>query len=172
MIVRRLRADEGELWRSLRMRMVADCPETYLDTVEELAARPTDLLAAYARDVAAGGARCTFVAEVSAGVIGTASAVSQDGESPEVFAVWVSPEHRRSGAGAMLMRAVERWAHEEAEQQLIELKVNDSNEAAQRFYSRLGLQLDGRSKPSKVKPGSTALYMIKRLGAPPKPADS
>jgi ribosomal protein S18 acetylase RimI-like enzyme len=161
-LIRRIRYDEGELWRETRMRMILESPNTYLDSPADLATRSHKLLAAYAAEAASGSKRCIYFAENNTGIIATASAVAEGVGITEMFGLWVDPKYRNSGVGTELIQVIEDWALN-TNSDILQLTVNDSNLRAKQLYVRVGYQLDGRSKPSMVKPGTTALYMTKRL---------
>lgn len=159
-VIRRIRQDEGEVWRDIRARMVLDSTETFLEDVDELRRRPSALLAEHARAAASGGNRCVLFAEVDGRVVGSVSGVTE-GAFPELFGMWVDSSCRNSGIGARLVEQLTAWASKEVGAAGLQLSVNETNSDAQRFYRRLGFEFDGRIAPSKVKPGTTILFMTR-----------
>ena len=80
-------------------------------------------------------------------VVGTAMA-GYDGHRGWVYYVAVSPDHRRRGIGAALMRAVED-ALERRGCLKLNLQVRPSNRDAAGFYGRLGYEIEDRISMSK-----------------------
>lgn len=75
-------------------------------------------------------------------VVGTAMA-GYDGHRGWVYYVAVSPDHRRRGIGAALMRSVED-ALEERGCPKLNLQVRSPNRGAAEFYQRLGYRVEDR----------------------------
>jgi GNAT superfamily N-acetyltransferase len=90
-----------------------------------------------------------LVAERAGQVIGFGQLVpSRDpeaGNTGEVAAIYVDPEHWRSGAGRALLTANIAVARQRGYRALT-LWVLESNAAARRFYERMGLAPDGETK--------------------------
>jgi len=63
--IRRIRADEGRLLRSLRLRSLEEAPEAFGQTLDEALARPDDEWVAQARQAAEGDRRAWFIAELA-----------------------------------------------------------------------------------------------------------
>ena len=63
-----------------------------------------------------------------------------------LVAMWVAPEQRRTGLGRLLVEAIEVWASERGARSL-QLMVTSRNDAAMRFYQRLGFLPTGRTEP-------------------------
>jgi ribosomal protein S18 acetylase RimI-like enzyme len=66
-----------------------------------------------------------------------------------IFLLYVSPQHRRKGIGATLVRYAESWARERGDRQ-IGLQVFESNQPALNLYQSLGYQ-------------TQSLWMVKSL---------
>lgn len=88
-----------------------------------------------------------FVACESGRVVGTAMA-GYDGHRGWVYYVAVSPEHRRRGIGAALMRAVEDTLERRGCPKL-NLQVRPTNREAVEFYERLGYGIEDRTSMGK-----------------------
>jgi ribosomal protein S18 acetylase RimI-like enzyme len=84
-----------------------------------------------------GGAPCGLVAAFLA---------DPHANNTHVVSMWAAPEHRRHGVGRLLMAAVRKWAREH-NSLAMQLMVTSGNEAAIRFYGRLGFAKTGRTEP-------------------------
>lgn len=71
---------------------------------------------------------------------------THDPPRPNVAAMWVAPEYRRTGLGSLLMNEVVQWAQLGGTGEL-RLMVTSGNTAAIRFYERCGFSLTGNTKP-------------------------
>jgi ribosomal protein S18 acetylase RimI-like enzyme len=85
----------------------------------------------------------------------------------EVAALYIDPEHWRSGAGRALLTACIERSRQRGDRALT-LWVLSSNAAARRFYERMGLAPDGETK-NELRPGGTLFEVRYRipLGAAP-----
>jgi ribosomal protein S18 acetylase RimI-like enzyme len=70
----------------------------------------------------------------------------QDPQHAELMSMWVAPDHRRTGAGRLLVDAIESWARR-CGAHTFQLMVTSSNVAAISFYQRLGFIRTGRTEP-------------------------
>jgi ribosomal protein S18 acetylase RimI-like enzyme len=70
----------------------------------------------------------------------------QNPQNAELMAMWVAPDHRRTGTGRLLVEAIESWARSR-EAHTLQLFVTQANLAAIAFYQRLGFTATGRSEP-------------------------
>jgi ribosomal protein S18 acetylase RimI-like enzyme len=60
--------------------------------------------------------------------------------------MWVAPSHRRRGVGGRLIDTIAAWAGDHGIRTL-KLMVTNNNEAAIRFYQRLGFNATGNTQP-------------------------
>jgi ribosomal protein S18 acetylase RimI-like enzyme len=135
MEVRRVRPDEWQALRDLRLRALATDPDAFGDSRAAASARSDADWQRYA-DPPDGVA---FVAATSEGFAGMAKGGTVDSRPgvAGVYGMWVAPEARRSGVGAALLDAVEAWARD-AGYESIGLGVNTVNEPAIRLYAARG----------------------------------
>lgn len=83
------------------------------------------------------------------------------GES-EIINIAVAPEHRRNGAGELIMkRLLSEAAARNAE--IVYLEVRETNTAARRLYEKLGFKVIGKRKNYYRKPTEDALLMARSL---------
>jgi ribosomal protein S18 acetylase RimI-like enzyme len=138
--VRRLRPDDIDILRDVRLRALRDAPDAFWTTYDQEAAYGADdwrrwLIAA-----------ALFVAEDGAGVpAGLVGGVADPG-NPGVallLSMWVDPEHRGAGLADQLVAVVTAWAESEG-RPTVRLHVAEHNERARRCYQRLGFTPTGR----------------------------
>jgi GNAT superfamily N-acetyltransferase len=140
-IVRRLGAGEAALLRDLRLRALRDAPLAFGSTLaREEAYTPED----WAR-WGTGEGRVVFIAEPAAGL---ASGVIDDDDPTlaHLYAMWVAPEARGSGAGRALVEAVVAWAAERGAQRLT-TSVTEGNVVGAALYAAAGFADSGRREP-------------------------
>ncbi|MDJ0521329.1 MAG: GNAT family N-acetyltransferase [Planctomycetota bacterium] len=138
--IQRLRPDESERLRRIRLRSLAEAPDAFGSTLEETAARPPASWDAQLRNLP------TFVATGPDGDVGIVrSAV--DGEDPThgwLISMWVDPAVRGRRIGERLIDAVIGWARERGLQRL-QLDVGDGNGPAIALYARKGFEPTGET---------------------------
>src|SRR4051794_21376313 len=164
--VRRIRAGEAHALRDIRLRALADEPLAFSSTHAREAAYPDELWASRARESAGGERRATFFAtgEHDDAVVGMAFTVldADDAGLAHLFAMWVAPEARGTGAGSALVTAVAEWAVAHGARTL-RTAVAVGNDAAARLYERAGFRDTGTREPLGHSGGVTAL-LERRLG--------
>ncbi len=125
---------EWRAWRELRLRALADSPESFGDTLENAHGRDE---ATWASSTATDPARVVLIAE-EAGWIGTAIVrVTPDDRCAHLYAMWVAPDARRRGVGRALVDAAMRWSRF-AGAGTMALTVTDRSPAAEAMYRALG----------------------------------
>ena len=155
MDIRRVRPDDWQALRALRLRALETDSDAFGATFAEALARPDEEW--QARAASAGIA--TFVAETTDGFVGMGS-VGAAPERPAVAAIygmWVAPEARGEGIGGGLMDALEGWARD-AGYRDIGLGVTTSNEPAIRLYEAKGYVDIGERFP--LREGSPRVVQI------------
>jgi GNAT superfamily N-acetyltransferase len=146
--VRRIRADEADALRAVRLRALADTPLAFGSTHAREAAYPRERWLAWARDSAAGAAHATFLAVDGADApVGLAFAIVDPGAGPaHLYSMWVAPEARGRGAGAALVGTVIEWTRTSGARTL-RTAVTIGNDAAARLYERAGFRDTGAREP-------------------------
>lgn len=144
MEIRRVRPDEWQAHREIRLRALEADPDAFGDTLERAL---TDDDEAWQRraDRPDGMA---FVAVTDDGrFVGMANGgPAPDPEFAAVYGMWVAPEARGQGLGGALLDAVEGWARD-AGYRLIGLGVTTTNAAAIRLYTANGYADLGERMP-------------------------
>jgi GNAT superfamily N-acetyltransferase len=149
-IVRRIRAEEWERLRAIRLRALADAPMAFGSTWADEQARPDE----FWRSRAAGGAkdadRATFIAERDDEWVGNVTCLLAQGGSGErpawVVGMWVDPAVRRHGTAQALLRVLAGWARERGAD-VLNLHVVETNAPAIALYERLGFHATGETVP-------------------------
>ena len=145
MTVRRLRAGEAALFKTLRLCALADAPDAFAHTHAEISAKPESYWDEMTRAVTEPGRHAMFVAEDAGAPIGMAFG-TLDPERPRAAhlgGMWVEPGARSGGVGRALGGAVLDWARERGFDR-IALWVTDGNAPAIALYERLGFAPTGR----------------------------
>jgi ribosomal protein S18 acetylase RimI-like enzyme len=152
--LRRLRGDEVEPLRELRLRALREDPTAFAETFEEARARPLGDWASWIADesrvivVAIDGRR--WVGMVACRLLGETSTW--------LTALWVEPAARGTGLGRWLIEAVAEWARERG-RAAVELSVTTNNQAAATLYARAGFAETGRRRPLPSDPARTEVFL-------------
>jgi ribosomal protein S18 acetylase RimI-like enzyme len=160
--VRRLGAHEWRAYRDLRLRALGDAPDAFGTTLE-VARRHGDAHWAERVSVGAGSAReLPLVAEDGGRLVGMVWATIDPAlpETAHVIQMWVAPESRGQGCGAMLLDEAVRWSREAGARNVV-LRVTCGDTPAWRLYARAGFAAVGEPEP--IRPGSAQLAQPMRL---------
>ncbi len=166
MEIRRVRPEEWETIRALRLRALATDPEAFGEVLADVEQRPESAWTTWIVDPT----RAIFVAvnpdaggESGALVAMAVGAPMRD--NPEIaglFGMWVAPEVREQGIGAALVESVLDWARTGGFG-TIQLGVETTHAAAIRLYAGRGFTDTGERHS--LRPDSNLTYqtMIRRL---------
>ncbi|MFB7891043.1 GNAT family N-acetyltransferase [Microbacterium sp. NPDC056044] len=163
--VRRIRADEWEAVRELRRESTSD-PDAniaFLETPEQVAARPDQFWRDRAELAAGSETAAQFVAVVDDVWVGSLSVLIRatgqtdhlgrfvDDRRADVVGVYVNPAHRGTGAVDLLLAAAAAWASHQGLHRL-SLDVHRDNPRAQGAYRRAGFVPTGETFSSAIGP--------------------
>ena len=156
MVVREAKPHEWRLWRDLRLRALADSPDSFGET---LAGARTYDEATWQKHVDPRPDKLRLFAERDGAPVGMCVMTIGQGEAERggdtrkasLFAMWVAPEARGSGAGKALVAAGLRWARSRAALE-VTLRVSERHAAARRLYVKCGFVASGEHSP--LRPGS------------------
>jgi GNAT superfamily N-acetyltransferase len=143
MTVRRLRREEHELLRALRLRALRDAPSAFGSSYEREEAFTAE---AWKQRLRPDGHR-NFLGEMSDGTPAGLVAISHDESDPNVawlVAMWVEPSARGTGLADELIGTVLRTAAADGFS-VVRLHVAEGNDRAERTYLRHGFARTGRS---------------------------
>jgi ribosomal protein S18 acetylase RimI-like enzyme len=152
--LRRLRADEVEPLRELRLRALREDPGAFAETYEEARARPLEDWASWAGDES----RVIVVAIDGERWVGMVACRLLDEAGTWLTALWVDPAARGAGLGLRLIDAVAGWARERG-RTAVELSVTTNNDAAAALYARAGFTETGRRRPLPSDPSRTEVFL-------------
>jgi GNAT superfamily N-acetyltransferase len=146
-LTRRLKPDEVELHRDLRLWALSDSPDSFGDTFAEAAVRPPSYWEELTRSVTESGAHVMFLAFEGDSLIGSAYGLrdQERTDGGRVGGMWVRPESRRLGVGIALLEAVLDWARACAFTRLA-LWAPGQNPAAMALYHRAGFRETGNRR--------------------------
>ncbi|MEU8834878.1 N-acetyltransferase [Streptomyces sp900116325] len=145
----RVRAEDWQHGRAIRLQMLRDTPAAYLETFEEALAHP-DSEWQFRATRSAGPGNIGVAAVDGSGIwVGTMSGFLPEPGIAKLVSVWLHPDHRGSGAGvaALMLDAVIRWARDEEKAKQLVLLVHEDNRRAIAFYERAGFSYTGRTEP-------------------------
>lgn len=163
--VRRIRADEGEKVRALRLEATAD-PDAaiaFLTTSAEEEARDAAFWSDRAATGADGDSVAQFVLLSGEEWVGTATVLRRrpgsidhlgrlvGADRADVVGVYVRPTHRGTGGIDALLDAAAAWAAGHGDPALT-LDVHEDNTRAQRAYARAGFRPTGIRFTSQIGP--------------------
>jgi GNAT superfamily N-acetyltransferase len=142
--VRPLRADETELLKTLRLRSLAESPDSFANSFADADAKPDSYWQEMTRSVTEPGRHVMFVAEKDAAPVGLAFGLldKEHAATAQLGGMWVEPAARGLGVGRALGEAVLAWARERGFARVI-LWVTDGNDAAIALYERMGFARTG-----------------------------
>jgi ribosomal protein S18 acetylase RimI-like enzyme len=134
--VRRLTPADAALFRDIRLEGLRRDPDAFSSTFEEESKKPPEFFAErVARSAVFGAFR-------GAELLGVAGCYVQPGpkhgHKGMLWGMYVRPNARGTGIGAMLVAAV--LAHARSRVELIQLSVISENVAARRLYERFGFE--------------------------------
>jgi GNAT superfamily N-acetyltransferase len=168
--VRRIRPDESDLLKRLRLASLSDAPEAFGERLSHAAELPDADWQAMARAASSGNRRAWFVAETSEPsvsgreAVGLVTARRRPPETCLLFSMWVDPTARGRGVGRALLDAVEEWAAGWGAREIV-LWVFESNTGAIRLYEKSGFQHLSSGPDAEAGMGWEARAMRRRIDA-------
>lgn len=135
------------LFREVRLRALRDTPSAFSSTYEEeLRLTDADWLERALRwNREKGIGLLAMDGSLGCGIAGS-FLDEDDGTRAQLISMWTDPAYRQQGVGRLLVNEIAGWARLRGAD-LLQLMVTSSNEAAMRFYQRLGFARTGRTEP-------------------------
>lgn len=159
--VRRLRPEEVEAYRSLRLRSLQADPAAFGSTYEREVAYPKDRWETRVRNGATSPTESTWVAEAPGGeIVGMCVIVRLEGKFG-VFGMWVDPKFRGQHLGSRLLDRALRWSQELDPSLPHALDVNPRQEEALRLYESRGFRRTGASQRLEHTESDVAVEMLR-----------
>lgn len=162
--VRRLRPDEGETYRAIRLRALEDAPDAFGATLAEAQARPLEEWAARLAQAEVSGIDLPLGAQRDGELVGLAWAKvdADDADTVNLYQMWVAPQCRGQGVAGALLDSAIAWAHARGARAL-GLGVNCANPTAIALYERAGFCILGEASPMSGAPGRMEYAMRLQL---------
>ena len=164
-VIRKIRATDGERLRAIRLRAIAESPSAFGSTLADTEALSATDWQARASGNAAGDAAIMYVAEDEGSWVGLAGGMldpEASAKSVIVFSMWVDPKYRRQHVGRELVQRVIAWARARQAER-IELWVTKDNEAAKALYAGCGFTPAPEVKPLPSNPALLEQRMVQNL---------
>ena len=159
--VERLHAPHAAAYRALMLEAYAAAPDAFTASVEERAPFPiawweTRLGDGNPDSIVFGA----FVGDVLAGAVGLARETRpKTRHKADVFGMYVTPAHRKSGAGVAMMHAILDHAASWQGVRMLLLTVSEGNPAAQGLYERFGFVAFG-TQPMAIREGERFIAKV------------
>ena len=157
MRVRRLRADEADALRELRLRALQDSPWAFGSSFERELEHGPDWWEARAGQA---GDEALYVADHNSALVGMAGGfVPSEPDTVQLWGMWVAPEARGRGLGRALVESVIDWAGGRR----VQLDVTDDERArgAAALYRSLGFAPTGEREPLDSDPALETIVMTR-----------
>lgn len=143
--IRCLKPHEWQLLKALRVRALAEAPQSYWETADEVGARDDVYWMTFARKLTTPGGSRMFIVGHDESVAGFIFGVKHDGDEYRVGGLWVDPMQRRKGLGTSLVQEVVRWAKRDSNTAVIQLWCPIGS--TESFYERNGFHSLNRFRP-------------------------
>jgi len=162
MAIRIVQDEEWEKARDLRLRALADAPESFAASLAE----EESLSESAWRERIARSDRVWFVEATDddefVGMAIGAGALDDPSKTAYLFGMWVEPGRRRAGIGKRLVETVIEWGRAGGAVR-IELEVNELTRSAVALYQACGFAPTGHSRPLPSDPSATAVELAREI---------
>lgn len=156
---------DWERWRDLRVRMLADAPHAFGETLQHARSQDEAQWRSRVRATTAPGSFARVAVDEDTGRwVGTMSARTSPEAGLFLVAVFVERDVRGAGVAAALLGAVLGWARTGSGADEIRLHVHEDNHRAQAFYRRHGFADTGTRVPHRLDPSCQEIEMAAPLG--------
>jgi RimJ/RimL family protein N-acetyltransferase len=161
-VVRRVVEDDWQLLRAIRLEMLTDSPDAYLERLVDAEPRTEDEWRFRSDRGSSGPTNLALAAEdpdrPDRWVGYLACFVDAPGQG-HVVSVYVAPSQRGTGLAGRMLDRVTEWARGEAGLDRLHLYVHEDNARAHAFYRRYGFTETGGSFPYDFDPTKSELEM-------------
>lgn len=169
--VRRIRPDEGDVFRTIRLRALAEDPKAFGAALGAEEAFESEAWTARAAEASGGANTAVFFAEFENRIEAMVGVYANDCGCTTLWGMWVAPGLRGAGVATLLVDAIEVWALEHSFDS-VELCYLGGNDAAGRLYSRLGYVPSEQPGHSTAPGFGPEVSLKKRLPAPAEPVSA
>lgn len=162
--VRRATPLDGTCLQRVRLAALLDAPSAFGSTFAAEVNRPTDEWAQRAVAGSAGSDRATFFAQLGDEILGLVGGYRETPTSTtvELISMWVAPQARGQGVGALLVDAMIAWAVE-TNAEALALWVTRGNTPAERLYTTCGFTATGETQALPSDPAHAEVRMMRPL---------
>jgi ribosomal protein S18 acetylase RimI-like enzyme len=154
---------DAMLLKEIRLRALRDAPSAFSSTYEkESVLSDTEWIERASQW--SGERSVTYVAKDAGAPCAIAAAYldHEDAALAHLVSMWVAPTHRRLGIGEALVKKIFDWVRLRSRSTLT-LLVTSNNDAAIKFYERLGFTMTGKTAPHANDPSLCDCEMTRRI---------
>lgn len=160
---RRAVPEDAQLFRSIRLQALKDSPEAFGSTYTSAIEREQKSWQKQLDSTVTGRLRNTQFAFSHDECVGLAALYREEAVTHgDIIMMWVSPRHRGSDAGSLLVSRLLDWARE-VDLETVYLNVTGSNDRAIHFYKKCGFSPTGEGIDVDASRGLYGIRMMKRL---------
>jgi GNAT superfamily N-acetyltransferase len=149
--VRRVRAEQWQNLRDVRLRALEDAPDAFATRYEEARLRPEAWWTDWAARSAEGDVQAMFLAWEGDEPVGIVGSFLEDDGRRWLIAMWADPAARGRGVGRALVEATTAFARAAGSRELY-LQVLVGNDSAHSLYLECGFEDDGPGEPHDERP--------------------
>ena len=162
--VRGLEADQGPIYRELRLAALRDAPYAFGATLSDALATDPASFAEHARRQATSELTTSFVLYSENEPVGMIGAFFEDAAERQAFvcALWVRPAVRHLRGGELLVSTAMTWLAQRGARSVYAW-VADANARARIFYEHLGFIVTGEHQTLPSDPAAWESLLVKKL---------
>jgi GNAT superfamily N-acetyltransferase len=158
MEVRRVRPEEWQALRDVRLRALEDAPDAFATRFEEARLRPDQWWIDWSASSADGDGQAMFLAWEEARAVGMVGTFVDD-DRRWLIAMWTDPAARGRGVGRALVEATVELARAAGSDELF-LQVLEGNDIAASLYRTCGFTDEGPGEPHNDRPTRTMRLVL------------
>jgi GNAT superfamily N-acetyltransferase len=151
MEVRRVRPEEWQALRDVRLRALEEAPDAFATRFADARERPDDWWTDWAARSAEGDGQAMFLAWDGAAPVGIVGTFVAENGRRWLIAMWTDPGARGRGVGRALIEAVASFARSADSRELF-LQVIEGNDSAASLYRLCGFEDVGPGEPHVDRP--------------------
>ena len=162
--VRRIRPDEADLYKRVRLAALQATPSAFGSTYANESRLTSFEWAERARLGASSADRAIFLAFIGEEAVGLAGGWREqpDSDEADLISMWVAPDARRRHVGRTLVQAAIDWART-AGATTARLWVTRGNDSAYALYEAMGFRVTGEFQPLPSDPCKDEVRMSRRI---------
>jgi ribosomal protein S18 acetylase RimI-like enzyme len=146
MDIRRVRPEDWQAMRDVRLRALADAPSAFETRFDEARLRPEEWWVDWAARSAQGDGQAVFLAWDGHDPVGIVGTYVEDDGNRWLISMWTDPARRRQGVGRTLVETVVAFARKTGSREVV-LEVTVGNDSAFALYRACGFEETGSGRP-------------------------